>query len=137
MTEDLPDYTNEVCINVDIPERSQVIARPTGIIPTKGAGVDTSGGGVVTIAERVVTDTKTYHIANLHVSAKTAHWLYLYIDGVEKRRYYNPGSGDTDDWFIWDWNNLLGVGVSKKVELKAEKDGAGETLYGDFCGEEV
>ena len=114
-----------------------VVAHPTGEIETTGAGVDTSGGGVVVIATYMVTNERTYHIANLSVACKTAHWLYLYIGGTERRRYYNNGKSDTIDWFAWDWHPLLGNGSTKKIELKALKDDVGETLYGDFCGEET
>ena len=123
---------------VDVNRYGNVLSRPTGEIETTGAGVATGGGGVVVIATRTVTNAKTYHICNLHVACKTAHWLYLYIGGTERRRYYNAGDGDTVDWFAWDWHPLTGdVGGTKKIELKAEHDDAGETLYGDFCGEEI
>ena len=126
-------------IQVSAPEAESldVIAHPTGEIGTTGAGVATGGGGVIVIATRTITDGKTYHICNLRVSCKTAHWLYLFIGGTERRRYYNAGEGDTVDWFAWDWHPLLGDGSTKKIELKAQKDDGGETLYGDFCGEEI
>lgn len=113
-----------------------VIAHPTGEIETKGTGVDTTGGGTVTLAEYTVTNEKGYHICNLCVACKTAHWIFLYIGGSEKRRYYVPAAMTLIDWFAWDWNTLTGDS-SKKIELKALKDNGGETLYGDFAGEEV
>lgn len=169
MTEstDLPDYTNEVHLTVEVeddtpsevtviqPDETKlkatviqdakdrtitgivnVIARPTGKIPTKGTGVDTTGGGIVTLAEYVVTSGKKYYICNLCVPCKTAHRIYLYMEGSETRRYYVPAAMTLIDWFAWDWNSFTGDGI-KKIELKALKDNGGETLYGDFAGEEV
>lgn len=112
-----------------------VIAHPTGEIETKGTGVDTSGGGVVTLAEHTIVTGKIYHICNLSVSSETPHWIFLHIGGAEKRRYYLE-EGLLIDWFPWGWYPLMGTG-SNKIELKAQKDNGGETLYGDFCGEET
>jgi len=114
-----------------------VVAHPTGEIATKGAGVDTSGGGIVVIAEYTVTNGKTYYICNLCVPCKTPHWVYLHIGGSEKRRYYVNEKTTLIDWFPWDWNPLAGDGATTKIEVKALKDNAGETLHCDFSGEEV
>lgn len=147
MTEsaDLPDYTNETHVTVEIedsggfvqiPGDVNVIAHPTGELTEEGAGVATNTTTYTSIVSRTVTDAKKYHLGKVEIPMVYAHWVQIEVDGSVVKTYY----AGTEDMFImfylYNEVSLSGNGT-KKVDVKAKAVDTVETLYGYMSGEEV
>lgn len=144
-SEDLPDYTNEVHLTVEIEDDGgyvqvtndvDVIAHPTGDLTEEGTGVATNTSTYISIVSRTVTDAKKYLLGKIEVPMVNAHWVQIEVDGSVVKTYY-AGAEDTFVMFyLWDEVSLSGNGT-KKVDVKAKAVDTGETLYGYMTGEEV
>lgn len=115
---------------------ADVVVHPTGAIPTEGSGVETNTETYVTLAERVVTNEKKYHLAKVMVPMSNAHWLEIYVNNVMKKRYIARKEDSFIMFYLYNEVTLEGDD-SKKIELKAKAVSSPETLYGFFYGEEV
>lgn len=145
MTEDLPDYTNEVHLTVEIEDEGgyvqvtndvDVIAHPTGDLTEEGTGIATNTTTYTSIVSRTVTDAKKYHLGKIEVPMVNAHMVQIEVDGSVVKTYYAV-KGDTFVMFyLWKEVSLIGNGT-KKVDVKAKAISTGETLYGYMTGEEV
>lgn len=134
---DLPDYTKQIVVSVDVeqPAQLEVIPRPKGGIKEKGSV--TTASSYQTVAYRTVTSGKTFQPSRVIVSAEKAAYIQFYWDGTAISPAFL-----LDDYsvmplhFPWGYHTMVGDG-SKKFEVKAKYYASASTVSAEIVGEEV
>jgi hypothetical protein len=136
---DLPDYTRQIAINVDVEQPSllEVIARPKGEIIEKGSVTTTTS--YQTVASRVVTDGLTFQLAKIVVSCPKDVMYKLRWGGTDiSCEVYVTGELPFTDWFPWDYHDMEGDGVKVfDIQAKFPTGGTAATCHCEIVGEEV
>lgn len=136
---DLPDYTRQIAINVDVEQPSllEVIPRPKGEIIEKGSVTTTTS--YQTVASRVVTDGSTFQLAKIVVSCPEDVMYKLRWNGTDiSAEVYIAGKLPFTDWFPWDYYTMEGDGAKTfDIQVKYPTGSAADTCHAEIVGEEV
>lgn len=139
MVTDLPDYTQYITQNVEIPDIQQgpAIPRPKGGILAKGSVTTTAL--YTTVASRTVTNGLRFQLAKILVSCDQDIMYKLIWDGIDiSAEVYVSGGSPWTDWFPWDYYAMLGDGVKVfDVQVKFPTGGLAGACYAEIVGEEV
>lgn len=134
---DYPDtnaHTKLDSVISEIENKTKIIGKPVGTIRERGTNT-TVTGSMTTIVDKVITDTKYFHLAKILVtwSGTDEQHIKVSLNSEIVGEYY--ATAYVIDWFAWDVK-ILGDGV-KKVKIEAQATSTGAVLIGFINGEEV
>ncbi len=131
---DLPDYTKQVGISVDLPENQKTISRPTGGLYDDGTITTTSE--YQTIATITPQNGYKFQVSKIVISCVKAIWFKLQWNGedVTHERCMDDKT-IVIEHFPWESFNCEGDGV-KTFTIQAKYFSAAGVCNAEIYGEE-
>jgi hypothetical protein len=131
---DLPDYTKQISINVNLPESQNVSVRPKGGVLANGFLTTTSAYQKVTF--RKITSGKKFQLSRIMINAEKAAVVYLSWNearvGIEM---ILDNKSLAIIHYPFNYYEMIGDG-NKEVAIFAKYYSQGSTVSVEICGEE-
>lgn len=134
---DLPDYTDLIVVNVDVPPAQQMpmIPRPMGGIKEEANA--TSTDTYADIVTHTVTNAKTFQLSKIVVSVEKATWVKLQWNSadISCERLLDDKTTLLEH-FPWDYHTMEGDGA-KAISIQAKYESEAGDVQAEIVGEEV